>query len=368
MKILVVSKPLEPPFHDGSKNLARDVVLACPSHVFRVFTSGGQVFGKRHIREEPLYTPPNAWMPPYWNSIKLFVRLLKPEPFDLIHFFFTPNPLTSTMGRWAMQMRLPTRCIQTVCSAPKTFAGLASQLFADRIVTVSDHTLQQLTEIGVRHATRIYPAVRPISSLSDLERKDLRQHFGMPDGEVFGLFAGDIEFSNASDMLLEAARRLPKTSRAKLLFCHRFKTPVAKARQDALLSRLRAEGLEQTIRFLPEQEDLIPLIQASDFLVMTPDTLWAKLDLPLTLLEAMACGKPSIISDFGPLPEAFQNEKAGLIVPASQPEELAEAIGRISESEEDRTRMGDCARDVARRVFSLEKLGEAHRALYESLI
>ncbi len=81
-------------------------------------------------------------------------------------------------------------------------------------------------------------------------------------------------------------------------------------------------------------------------------------------LEAMACGTPVVTSDCSSLPEVVG--EAGLLVPADDPEALAEAIGRVlddSKLREDLVRRG-----LARAAeFSWEATGKKLLATYESL-
>lgn len=50
---------------------------------------------------------------------------------------------------------------------------------------------------------------------------------------------------------------------------------------------------------------------------------------PNTCLEAMACGRPVVGSDSGGIPEIIQDRVTGLIVPAGDPEALADALAKL---------------------------------------
>jgi L-malate glycosyltransferase len=60
----------------------------------------------------------------------------------------------------------------------------------------------------------------------------------------------------------------------------------------------------------------------------------------VTAVEAMACGIPVVVSDVDGLKEVVLENETGLIVPRGNPEELAQALGRLLKDEELRLKMG----------------------------
>lgn len=60
-----------------------------------------------------------------------------------------------------------------------------------------------------------------------------------------------------------------------------------------------------------------------------------------TVLEAMAAGRPVVVTDVGGLPTVVGHGEAGLVVPACDPPALADAISRCLESPELRSRLGE---------------------------
>ncbi|RJO75394.1 MAG: glycosyltransferase [Myxococcales bacterium] len=364
MKVLLVTKPLVPPWDDSAKNLARDIVQSLPDVRFNVLTTAGCSFGLKHVREEPLYGAPGGYAPPLWNNVKVFLRLLKPDEMGLYHFFFAPNPRASLVAGLAMAMKGYQRSVQTVCSAPKSFEGVARLLFADVAVAVSAHTRDRLREAGVKDARLIYPAVARVETPTADEILASRRRFGLPEDKTLALYAGDLEFSNAASTLVAALPEACRASSLHVVFCNRWKTPAARAERDRLQAEVKRMGLASRVVFLPPQTDLQPLLRGVDFWLMHPDTLYAKMDLPLVVLEAMGHGKPGILSDRPPLVEAFAGETAGILAPPGDAAALANAMRALAEDAALRERCGRTAQAVARERFSFDRLAEAHRALY----
>jgi len=136
-RILFVSKPVVPPWNDSSKNLVRDLALGLARHDAVAFGRRGapERLGRAEIR--PIH--PRArrgFSPGLRENVRLLTRLALGERCDAWHFFFAPNPRTSTIARLTARARgAPT--IQTVCSVPTEDADLERVLFGDRVVVLS---------------------------------------------------------------------------------------------------------------------------------------------------------------------------------------------------------------------------------------
>ena len=88
---------------------------------------------------------------------------------------------------------------------------------------------------------------------------------------------------------------------------------------------------------------------------------------PLSVLEAMACGTPLVVTDMGGLPELVSHEQTGIVVPAEDASALAQALRQVSG--ETATRFGDAAHRHARTSFSrqthLRRLSEVYADVLE---
>ncbi len=367
MKVLMITKPLVPPWDDSAKNLARDILLHCPEVRFHALTSGEFSFEQKHIREERLYSDAGAYQPPLWNNIKVFFRLLKPDDMDLYHFFFAPNRKTSTMAKLALNMQPHIHTVQTVCSAPQSFDGIQKLCFADHTITVSKDTRDKLIAAGVNNVRCIYPAVADEDIPTEQEKLANRRAFKLPERGVIALFAGDLDFSNAAETLLEALPEALKEPDLTVVFCNRVKTPAAEGIRERIKQRVNDMNLQERVLFIPAQKDLRPLLRAIDIMLMHPDTLYAKMDLPLVLLESMSHGTPPIVSSLPMLQEALQSTDAGLTVQAGDAAGLAQALRSLTADPELRKRIGQTAREVVRAEFSMETLGAHYRELYREI-
>jgi rhamnosyl/mannosyltransferase len=86
-------------------------------------------------------------------------------------------------------------------------------------------------------------------------------------------------------------------------------------------------------------------------------------------IEAMACGKPVINTslDSG-VPFVSTNCETGITVPPFRPDLLAQAINLLLENEELRQRLGTAGRERAQRLFSVERMVNSTKHVYEQVM
>lgn len=130
-----------------------------------------------------------------------------------------------------------------------------------------------------------------------------------------------------------------------------------------LRSQVGARGLGDHIRFLGMRDDVPDLLPALDVFV-----LGSRFEgLPISLLEAMAAGLPSVTTRVGGIAEAIDDGKQGLLVPAGDPGALAGAVTELLEDDAMRVRMGEAALERVTRDFSIDRAAIRTAALYDEL-
>lgn len=72
----------------------------------------------------------------------------------------------------------------------------------------------------------------------------------------------------------------------------------------------------------------------------------------VSVVEAMACGKPVVVSDIGGLPEVVENGVTGFVVPPNNPQEAANAIEKLILDENLRKEMGQNARKRVEKFYN----------------
>lgn len=89
---------------------------------------------------------------------------------------------------------------------------------------------------------------------------------------------------------------------------------------------------------------------------------------PMSVLEAMACGKPVVGSRMGGIPELVTDGETGLLFEAGNAAELGACIDRLISNPALRQRMGRAARVRAERDFSLERHNAGLMEIYNGLL
>jgi glycosyltransferase involved in cell wall biosynthesis len=89
---------------------------------------------------------------------------------------------------------------------------------------------------------------------------------------------------------------------------------------------------------------------------------------PRTVIEAMACGKPVIVTDVGGAGEAVVNGHNGFVVPAQAPGELTEKLCLLLKDAGLRSAMGRAGRIRAENWFGIEKAVEQTVRVYEEVL
>jgi mannose/cellobiose epimerase-like protein (N-acyl-D-glucosamine 2-epimerase family)/glycosyltransferase involved in cell wall biosynthesis len=90
--------------------------------------------------------------------------------------------------------------------------------------------------------------------------------------------------------------------------------------------------------------------------------------LPLSLLEAAACGRPLIATDVPGCRDIARADLNALLVPLEDAEALADAIERLALDPQLRRKFGTAGRELVEREFSSQRIGRDLIALYRRLL
>ncbi len=112
-----------------------------------------------------------------------------------------------------------------------------------------------------------------------------------------------------------------------------------KAHQESLRT-LADERLGDRVRFLGARDDVVELLRASDLLIIA-----SRLEgLPLSLLEAQACGVPAVAFPTAGIPEVLVDGRNGWLLSGPDEHELAVAIRALGDDPARRAELGANAR------------------------
>jgi glycosyltransferase involved in cell wall biosynthesis len=165
------------------------------------------------------------------------------------------------------------------------------------------------------------------------------------------LFAGRLVREKGLGVLLAAASLLPDV-------------PIVVA-GDGPLRRSLESRAPSSVRFVGEQppDDLAQLRAAS--VAHVSPSIWYE-NAPITVLEAMRAGRPSIVTSLGGQPELV--EDSGLVVPPRNARELANAISAVWRDRALAERLGRAARARLVARYTLVQHVGALEAIYQDAI
>lgn len=186
-----------------------------------------------------------------------------------------------------------------------------------------------------------------------------RAALGVPDGlPIVGMVA-NFRPQKGHRYLIEAAR-LVRRAVPDVRF-------VLLGRRGGIEADLRRQvtdlGLEETVLF-PSYRGQAPIVMTA-FDVFTLPSVHE--GLSIAALEAMALGRPMVVSDIGPLVELLGDPPAGLIVPVAQPESLARAIIDLLRDATLRRSLGEAAARRAQ-AFDVRTVVDTTEAIYEKVL
>ncbi len=279
--------------------------LKAPGGFRRAFPRGTFDVVVEDLNKVPLFTPLWAGAP---------VVLLVHHLFGRTAFGEASFPVAA--ATWLLERPLPA-----------IYRGLP-------LVAVSQSTARDLKDRGLRGEE-----IAVIPNGVDLER-----YTPDPEGEELPdptvLYLGRLKRYKGIDLLLRAVARLRESgSSVRLLVA-------GKGDHEPALRRLRDQlGLGDSVSFLgyvDEQEKVRLLRRSWVHALASPKEGWG-----IAILEAAACGTPTVASDSPGLRDSVRNGESGLLVPHGDVEALAAALARLLGDRAERRRMGGAARRFA---------------------
>jgi glycosyltransferase involved in cell wall biosynthesis len=377
-QVLMISKPLIPPWDDSAKNVVRSQVTRGQKYRYRVLTAKTLPHGLEEdaaslfpdgVVAHPVYTVRGKYRPSFAQNMRVLTYGLLPRGASVYHYFFAPNPLTSMAGR-TLQIVNRVKTVQTVCSRPASFDNISRLLFSDMVVVLSNETRNRMIDAGVDGARirMVRPCIEPIERPNSETRRHIRRDVGLPEEGPVVVFPGDYEFSTASETVARAVPLLYKAIKdITVVFACRIKTATSKTIRNRIRDELKQAGTLHCVKFVESVPDMPSFLGSADVVVMPSESLYAKMDAPLVLLEAMSQQVPLVLADVPPLNELLEFG-AGLGVPPGDPQALAAATRRVLETRALGEELGEKGRRAVGDVFSAKTMTESIEMIYDEVL
>ena len=192
-----------------------------------------------------------------------------------------------------------------------------------------------------------------------IDREGWRSKEGFMPTDILFVCVAWLRPQKNPNLLLESFRRGPASDpRARLLLVG------TGSLRSELERQIGTSGLQERVHLLGTRVDVPEILNAADVFVLSSDYEGN----PLSVMEAMAAGKPVICTAVGGVPELVEDRGCGLLVPPRDPKALSEAMSHMLENPNARKSMGEKSARRAVERFDLRTMTEAYEDLYRSLI
>jgi glycosyltransferase involved in cell wall biosynthesis len=294
---------------------------------------------------------------------RAFGKAVRAGRFDVVHASFWFSSLDFELPRLCQEAGVPlVVTFHLAFGRPNSlWGGISSALYrlygsvladCDRVIVFSDAQRELLTRIGVRR-----DAIRVVPNGVDLAKfrpgsSDWRQRVGT---DRYFLYMGRLDLEKNVQQLIDAFLDVDPPSTTRLLIA-------GSGGERRRLMRRFGDPRVQFLGHIADEADRISLLRGAEAFFL-PSSVEG---LSLAMLEAMACGAATVVSDVGGDGDAVRG--AGIVIdPAELAAELRLAIRLLLEMPWLARELGRAARRRAEGRYSLERNVDSLASVYEEV-
>ncbi len=319
---------------EAASRLNRDVVYtAMPGPSYKETLRVARLFYKR-VRE----LRPDLVITYNWGAIDGLLGCLCAQVCPIIHIEdgFGPDEVNALKRRRALARRVLLNRIQQTIVPSETLLQIAKQRFG-------------IQEVKLRYIANGVDIDQFIPGRL-LER---RQELGLdPLQTLFG-FLGQLRPEKNLSLLLGAFAEANLPNASLLLLGEG-------ASEGALKELVRNLGIKERVIFQGLVQDPVRYLQSLDVFVMSSATE----QMPMSLLEAMACALPAVCTEVGDTAEMLGAEASSFVIPPGHVSGFAGALRTLANDENLRRRLGAENRTRCVERYSLNRMVSQHRETY----
>jgi glycosyltransferase involved in cell wall biosynthesis len=282
-------------------------------------------------------------------------RLIRGERYDIVHFHTKrAHALSLWLGRIHSELRYVVTRRMDYPLRRGRYVDFLYNRRVDGVIAISRKIAELLVQAGVR-AERI----RLIHSGIDPAPFKMSESQGTSQGPTVVGTVAVLEKRKGHRFLLEAAAALKRQG-------HRVKYRWAGegSERQALERQILASGLQGEVEFAGFVGAVPGFLSAIDIFVLP--SLYE--GLGVSVLEAMAAGKPVVATRAGGLPEIVDDGVTGVLVPPGDAQALARALASLVSNPTLARQMGSKGRERVLRGFTMEKMAQGNEDYYYEIL
>ena len=192
------------------------------------------------------------------------------------------------------------------------------------------------------------------------EKMAVRRRLDLPLDRTLALYVGRLGYLKGVDILLRALASSSTDARCDLVL-----VIVGDGEErDRLERMISSSQISKSVLMIGTQQDVRDYYWAADIFVLPSRTE----GLSNALIEAMACGLPSVVSAVGGSSDLVKEGQNGLLFEAENHEELARQLASMLDTRSRWSELGRQARHMVLATVDLEAVGELVHSTYQQLL
>ncbi|MBI3306759.1 MAG: glycosyltransferase family 4 protein [Candidatus Omnitrophica bacterium] len=328
-----------------------------------VLSSGGGCTAAFQEKGVPVYELPirtkSELHPKLYFAIPKIIRLIREQKIDLIH---AHTRITQVQAFWISCFTgIP---VVTTCHGfyKRRLGRRVLPAWGDCVIAISDGVADHLREdfgIPQEKIRIIYNAV-DIEYLEEASARfrpeEIKSSYGFGRYDlVVGVVARLVADKGHEYLIHAIASLVDKIPNIRLLI-------VGDGRERLHLEQIVAQlGIKDSVVFTGNVDDITHPLAAVD--VFALPAIWRE-GFGLSIVEAMACGIPVIVTNIWSLNTLIQNGITGMLVAPKSSDALADAIQTLLGNQELRQNMVKQARIMVKKLFTLQRMAEEMAEVY----
>jgi glycosyltransferase involved in cell wall biosynthesis len=390
-KVLLLTRPICPPWDEGSKNFAYTLAKYAGDFEIHLLTCKKVADLSENVVQHDIFSSSRLDLKQKYN---LFKFLRKAKDLDIIHSLFTPTLINSFFLRKALKNK-KVKLIQTVATLREDLykeRDFKKILFGDLIVTYSDYAKKKLNKLGFDNVKRIYPGIDIEKYSPAPKNRELLKRYKTNEDDFVINYTGEFvrlgDIDDVIDSFIDLTRFVipgltgdPENYDSQKSLDPRFRGDDIKRRfilhlavrvknqkdakkKNEIEEKLKKAGCLDRVAFIYDQNyEMQDIYNLCDVSIFPARTMAGKFDIPLAVIEAMSCGKPVIASNLDRL-KHFLNESNSILIDPGDREALKDKILYLYKNTETRKELGEKGMKFVRDNFDIIKVVKEYEEVY----